>query len=139
MVSAVEILPEGAARAGCAASFALVDSYSDSSGWYNAYRFNASAAEGWTFDHWEWTVDRVEEGPGGETGVYNYTSRSNPFEEFESWNDWSHIRDYGIWSWTITNVVAVFTGGTVGTGLILRSATGDAILHGAGDTILHDA
>ena len=138
MVSAVQILPAGAAEAGCAATFAIIDSYSDSSGWSNTYRFTASAATGWNFDHWEVTIDRVEEGPGGETGIYTYNTRANPVEEFESWSDWSHIRDYGIWSWTITNVVAVFTGGTVHTGLILCSATNGEILHGAGANILHD-
>lgn len=137
MISNIEIQPQLAADQGCSATFELIDSNINAHGWYNEYRFTAIPSNGWNFWKWIVTVERVEEGPGGQSGTFTSEHTVNTIIEYEAWDDLSYISGYGIWSQTITSVVAVFS--KPSTGLILHSPVNLQILRGANGTILHDA
>ncbi len=141
MVDEITISPQAAANAGCTATFALVDSYTYGSDWGKTWRFTATPAQGWVFDHWEVSQTRSEVGPGGHSGSSTTVDESNPSGWHEEYYyDYSYIGpSWGVWSLEISNVVAVFKRPHVPTNLILRSAASGQILHGASGTILHDA
>jgi len=148
MVESVIVKPDSAAAAGCAASFSLIDSFPDEGyGWWKQWEFLAQAADGWIFDHWEQTYryqDVDKDGPSVSGAVC--TARNNPWhhgsssqEGTEEWYDdsWSSYSAYRTTFRYIDGVIAHFR--PLPTGLILRSASSGAILHGASSTILHDA
>lgn len=136
MVSSITIQPQRAANAGCSASYRLGDTYSDEHGWSNEYIFTATPAEGWHFWKWIVTIKQVEEGPGGQTGTFTKEHTSNPITEYEDYSDWSYISGYGIYSHTVTNVIAIFWYPT--TRLILHSPSNLQIIHGSEGRILTD-
>ena len=140
MVEAIAISPPAAANAGCAATFALVDEYTYGTDWSKDWRFTATPAQGWLFDHWEISKTVTQVGPGGQSGSSVVVDKNNPSSiHTEDYADYSYIGpSWGVWSTTITNVVAVFKSPHVPTHLILRSAANGQILRGAGGTILRD-
>lgn len=145
------ISPSEAKDDGCGASAAIVDQWDlrpEYDSWYRNYRFNATAAQGWWFDHWVQYYSYVDVYPNGvvATGATT-TSRSNPWLSgggvqigTDEWDDSSWIplgyrRSYR----TILSLTAVFVKIPEHTGLILHSPNNLRILHGKRGTILHDA
>lgn len=143
--SDIVIFPAAAAAAGCSATATVVD-YEDQtdihSGWRMEYSFLARPAEGWEFVRWDFslnssysnvpastwtTANPVERRSGGSWYLYEERAYS-----------WNYQYPYQIDAYNyITSLRAVFR--RLPTNLILRSAANGQILHGAGDTILHDA
>ena len=87
-----EVYPSDARTAGCSASYSTDHSDSSSgSGWSQNrtfYKLSASAANGWKFDHFEWTLT-VSGGGASSTG---YSSSSNPCTHsklYDGFFDWS--------------------------------------------------
>ena len=134
----IVISPADAATAGCAAA-AIQLSYQNLAPqfptiWDNAetwtWKLEATPARGWTFVEWQLTLD-------DNGSVTSTTSSSNPWSgRTLTENEETLANGGGTYYTRITAVTAVFRKN--GTGLILRSATSGAILHGAGGTILHD-
>lgn len=148
MVAAIDISPPAAAQAGCSATATVVDSWSYGGDWYRAYSFEATAAAGWVFDHWEQTYDYQEGEAGGTVLIgakcssVDRTWRSGSYsqEGTEEWrSDYTSVGpEYvRVDLRTIVGLVAIFR--RASTGLILRSAANGQILRGAGGTILRDA
>ena len=145
MVSNINIQPNGAANAGCYATYSIDDEYTYEDSWYKLWRFTAFAADGWIFDHWEMSYSFQDVNIGGPSGNFTLTSRNNPWsggagsqEGTEEWDDtsWESYSQYQHTWRTITSLSAVFK--RVQTGLILHSPTNLQIIHGAGGTILRD-
>ena len=151
--SGIIILPQAAATAGCSATATVVeeDDFHELSnlysGWWKLYSFSAAAARGWVFDHWEQSWDYLDESYGQPTdsGSKSGTYSRNPWSEgiyptadlSTEEEDLGYVTgDRGHWVRTITRLAAVFR--SAHTGLILRSATSGAILHGSSNSILRD-
>ena len=148
MVNAIDIQPQGAANAGCSATSTLADSYSDTNLWWKLWEFQAFAAQGWVFDHWEMSYSYQDTVVGGASGNFTQSSTSNPWSSgaysqqgTEEWDDasWQSYSGYQHGWRTITALTAVFRLVHVPTNLILRSPTNGQILRGAAGTILRDA
>lgn len=152
--SGIIILPQAAATAGCSATATVVQEDDLHElfpeiyiGWWKLYSFSATAARGWVFDHWEQSWDYLDESYGQPTasGSKSDTYSRSPWSEANyakdtlntEEEDWGYITgDRGHWVRTITRLAAVFR--SAHTGLILRSATSGAILHGSSNSILRD-
>lgn len=148
MVDVITISPAAAANAGCTATFELVDSYSSGSDWWKLWKFTATPAQGWVFDHWEMSYSYQDIVSSGPSGNFTMSNASNPWstgaysqEGTEEWEDssWESYSGYRLGWRTITAVTAVFRLVHVPTNLILRSPTNGQILRGASGTILRDA
>lgn len=112
-MSGIEIYPPEAAELGCTATATVAGSESGTGWWQRWYQFSATAADGCTFDHFEWTSNDKYSNSATGSGYdnnYNYTDSSNPaggagrsrFEEF------NQVDGYETWSLTIVSCRAVF-------------------------------
>ena len=151
----VFVYPPAAVNAGCIATISrtanVVNEWGDV---YMAYTAQATAASGWRFVRWEqsyWYQHALADTHPGFQGMGNYSCQFTNAE----WSGGSYVyAREGLEEWyidytgtsseyvrpdirRINSLTAVFARDP--TNLILRSASSGAILHGAGDTILHDA
>ena len=148
--SEIAISPPQAKVDGCGASATIVEQYDNRPEydiWYKWYRFHATAAQGWRFDHWVQYYSYVDTDPSGTTATGATTiSGANPWQgggyvevgtdEWEdgSWISLGYRRGYRL----ILSLTAVFVKEHEYTGLILHSPNNLQILHGQGGTILRD-
>lgn len=146
MVDNITISPQSAANAGCTATFELIDSDSYDSNWWKMWKFTATAAQGWVFDHWNMSYSYQGPDPSDPSGNFTMSNGNSTWsygafsqEGTEEWDckydGFFYFRD----SWrTITSMTAVFRFVHVPTKLIIRSATSGIILRGASGAILRD-